>query len=364
MATEENFIPLPLLMYANPSLRLELFAKKMQFCCYQCDFSKKGADLKKKEMKRIYLNECIEFLKNRKDILIEPVYALTFALFGHNVFRTLPIKKRIFDPDFDDSEPAPAWSHLRLVYVFFIGVLESPDFQPSKAKKFVDESFLSRVIETFASGDQYERECLRTTLHRIYSKFITFRAFLRREISFQIQHLLHEHCYFPGITELLEVVGSIINGLAAPIKAEHVRFLHVTLLPLHSLPKIDHFHPQLCYCIIQYFKKDQEIIEEFFRKFFKRWPKICTAKEMLFLDELEELTDIVHPNEFLKIQDLFYNQLSSSIVSNNSQVKRHCRAMVIGGSVKGGEGPFPQFLVIGQKSNQIFIILTVLHRRV
>ena len=166
------FVPLPLLLYAKPAQRLELFAKKMKACCQNCNFNDSGADLKKKEMKRIYLNECIEFLKDRKEIFIEPIYALIFALFGHNVFRTLPSKFRNYDPELDDYIRDPSWPHLELVYIFFIRVLEAPDFQACKAKKFLNCSFMAKVIDSFASNDANEREYLKKTLHRLYKKFI------------------------------------------------------------------------------------------------------------------------------------------------------------------------------------------------
>ena len=39
-----------------------------------------------------------------------------------------------------------------------------------------------------------------------------------------------------GIAELLEILGSIINGFALPLKDEHKQFLLKALLPLHKVP--------------------------------------------------------------------------------------------------------------------------------
>lgn len=38
-----------------------------------------------------------------------------------------------------------------------------------------------------------------------------------------------------GMTEILEVLASIINGFTRPVKAEHLDFLERVLLPLHAL---------------------------------------------------------------------------------------------------------------------------------
>lgn len=318
---KENLAPIPLLAYAKPAARLELFAKKLKFCCQLYDFSSTKASIKFKETKRIYLNECIEFLKERKDVLVEPVYALSFALFSHNVLRVIPSKTQLYDPDRNDHVQDPSWVHMQLVYIYFIRLLDSPNFHSSKAKQFIDHSFVSRLIDLFASDDEDERDHLRVTLHRIYAKFISLRAFMRKEITNKCLELVFEDLYLPGITELLEVLGSIINGYSSPVKPEHVCFLHQVLIPLHYLPKIKHFHPQLVYCISQYFEKDPSVVEGFIKKFIKRWPKTKSPKELRFLDELEELIDIIPPKEFVKIQETVFTQLAKCIRSNNSQVR-------------------------------------------
>ena len=317
---EESLTPLPLLLYAKPSVRLELFAKKIKFCCQVCNFKDSSADTKRKELKRIYLNECIDFIKDRRGVLIEPIYAMVFALVAHNAFRSLPAHKKPYDPEDDDQVTEITWPHLQLVYAFFIKVLEAPDFQPSTAKKFIDPAFVTKIIEMFATDDENERDCLKTTLHRIYAKFLGMRAYIRKEISNKCLELIYGTLYFPGITEILEVLGSIINGFACPIKVEHIQFLNHVLLPLHSLPKLQHFHAQLVYCVVQYFEKDPTLAEEFVKKFLKRWPKTSSSKEVLFLDELEELIDVIQPIEFIKIEEVVFRQLARCIKSEQAQV--------------------------------------------
>jgi serine/threonine-protein phosphatase 2A regulatory subunit B' len=63
-----------------------------------------------------------------------------------------------------------------------------------------------------------------------------------------------------GIGELLEILGSIINGFAIPLKKEHLQFLEKALLPLHKPRSVAVYHPQLSYCISQYVEKDPETI--------------------------------------------------------------------------------------------------------
>jgi serine/threonine-protein phosphatase 2A regulatory subunit B' len=58
-----------------------------------------------------------------------------------------------------------------------------------------------------------------------------------------------------GIGELLEILGSIINGFAKPLKHEHVLFLTKALLPLHKPRVVRLYHQQLSYCVVQYVEK-------------------------------------------------------------------------------------------------------------
>lgn len=117
----------------------------------------------------------------------------------------------------------------QLVYEFFLRFLESPDFQPNIAKKYIDQRFVMQVsteqylflcvvlyifawsfflcqwslylmfrciwyqglsnlfcaqlLELFDSEDPRERDFLKTTLHRIYGKFLGLRAYIRKQIN-------------------------------------------------------------------------------------------------------------------------------------------------------------------------------------
>jgi len=40
-----------------------------------------------------------------------------------------------------------------------------------------------QLLDLFDSEDPRERECLKTVLHRIYGKFLSLRAFIRKQIN-------------------------------------------------------------------------------------------------------------------------------------------------------------------------------------
>ena len=104
----------------------------------------------------------------------------------------------------------------------------------------------SQLLTLFDSEDPRERDYLKTILHRVYGKFMSHRPFIRRSINNIFYTFVYEHGEHNGISELLEILGSIINGFALPLKEEHKNFLSKALIPLHKPKSINAFHQQVC----------------------------------------------------------------------------------------------------------------------
>ena len=90
---------------------------------------------------------------------------------------------------------------------------------------YVNSDFLHSIIELFDSKDQRERDFIKTIVHRIYGKFIPLRPLIRRMIHNVFYEAIYEKEMRNGIGEMLEIIGSIINGFAVPVKMEHKLFL-------------------------------------------------------------------------------------------------------------------------------------------
>jgi len=123
-----------------------------------------------------------------------------------------------------------------------------------------------------------------------------------------------------GIAELLEILGSIINGFALPLKAEHRGFLSNVLTPMHKVKGLAAFHPQLSYCVTQFVDKDPTLAVPVLSGLLKYWPVTNSSKEMLFLNELEELLELTQQEEFKNILVPLFTQLSRAIGSPHFQV--------------------------------------------
>ncbi|KAI9355737.1 phosphatase 2A regulatory B subunit-domain-containing protein [Zopfochytrium polystomum] len=307
-----------------PSERQDLFIKKLQQCSVLFDFNDALSDLKGKEIKRQTLTELVEYISNNRGIITDPIYPELINMFATNLFRTIPPQINptgdAFDPEEDEPVLEMAWPHLQIVYELFLRFVESPDFNTNIAKKYIDQHFILQLLELFDIEDPRERDFLKTTLHRIYGKFLNLRAFIRRSINNVFLQFVYELERHNGIAELLEILGSIINGFALPLKEEHKTFLTRVLLPLHKAKSLTLYHPQLAYCVVQFLEKDPSLTEEVVCGLLRFWPKTNSPKEVMFLNEVEEILDVMEPEEFQKIQVPLFQQIARCVSSTHFQV--------------------------------------------
>jgi serine/threonine-protein phosphatase 2A regulatory subunit B' len=325
ISKNRELVKLPLLKECSQNDREKLFTEKIQQCSVIFDFvNDPVSDLKWKEVKRSTLSELVEFITTNRGVITEPIYEEIVRMFSINMFRTLPPCSNPagteFDPDDDEPNLEMAWPHLNIVYEFFLRFLESPDFQPNIAKKFIDQKFLLHILDLFDSEDPRERDFLKTVLHRIYGKFLGLRAYIRKQINNIFHRFIYETERHNGIAELLEILGSIINGFALPLKDEHKHFLIKVLLPLHKVKSLNVYHPQLAYCVVQFLEKDPSLTEQVIVGLLKFWPKTHSPKEVMFLNELEEILDVIEPVEFQKVMVPLFKQLARCVSSPHFQV--------------------------------------------
>lgn len=308
----------------SPSRRQELFMQKLDQCNIIFDFNDPSADMKSKEIKRLALHELLDYVAQNRQVITEPMYPRVVEMFNKNLFRPIPPplnpQGEAFDPEEDEPVLEVAWPHVQVVYEFFLRFIESQDFNTNFAKQYIDHSFVLQLLELFDSEDPRERDFLKTTLHRIYGKFLNLRSFIRRSINNVFFQFVYETERFNGIAELLEILGSIINGFALPLKEEHKLFLTRVLIPMHKPKNLSMYHPQLAYCIVQFLEKDAGLTEEVVVGLLRYWPKVNSTKEVMFLNEVEDIFEVMDPAEFAKVQEALFTQLAKSVSSPHFQV--------------------------------------------
>ncbi|CAI0407651.1 unnamed protein product [Linum tenue] len=308
--------PLPLFRDVPVSERQNLFLRKLQICCFQFDFGDTLKSVREKEIKRQTLLELVDFIQSGSGKINENCQEEMIRMVSVNIFRSLPPNSH------EKEEPylEPSWPHLQLVYEIVLRYVVSSDTDTKVAKRYIDHSFVLKLLDLFDSEDPREREYLKTILHRIYGKFMVHRPFIRKAINNIFYRFVYETDRHSGIGELLEILGSIINGFALPMKEEHKLFLVRALIPLHKPKAISIYHQQLSYCITQFVEKDYKLADTVIRGLLKYWPVTNCQKEVLFLGELEEVLEATQPAEFQRCMVPLFRQIGRCLTSSHFQV--------------------------------------------
>ncbi|KAI5061061.1 hypothetical protein GOP47_0023566 [Adiantum capillus-veneris] len=324
---DTSFEPLPSFRDVPSSERPNLFIRKLDLCCVVFDFSDASKNVKEKEIKRQTLVELVDYVGSCTSKFSEFAMEEVARMVARNIFRTLlPLRRHeasvVDSYDAEDEEQAmePSWPHLQLVYELFLRFIVSSEVDPKICKRYVKQSFIHRLMGLFDSEDFREREYLKTILHRVYGKYMSYRPFIRRTISHIFYRFIFETEKHNGIAELLEILSSIINGYALPVKEEHKLFLVRALIPLHKPTCVSAYHRQLNGCIIQFVEKDFKLADTIIRGLLKYWPITNSHKEVLFLNELEEVLELTQPAEFQRCMVPLFKRIGQSLNSPHFQV--------------------------------------------
>ena len=315
--------------FGNSGKRSSLDSEKEEllsvitFCTLVFTFTDPSESPSQQELKRLKLTKLLSFVKSTKNPIHDQILSPLVSMLAANLFRPLspsshPSVICYLADEEDTSNPAPAWPHLQIVYEILFRLVHNTD---AKAlRDYIDHSFLHNLLSLFQSEDPREREILKNVYHRIYSKFTFYRSFMRKAMNDAFLQYVFETERHYGIGDLLEIWGSIINGFTIPIKEEHKIFLIRVLIPLHKPKGLQVYHRQLAYCVSQFVQKEPVLGEIVIRGILKYWPITNCQKEVLLVGELEELVEILDPEQFRKLALPLCTQIARCLSSWNSQV--------------------------------------------
>eukprot|EP00929_Paragymnodinium_shiwhaense_P019772 TRINITY_DN13372_c0_g1_i1.p1 TRINITY_DN13372_c0_g1~~TRINITY_DN13372_c0_g1_i1.p1 ORF type:complete len:945 (-),score=280.51 TRINITY_DN13372_c0_g1_i1:158-2992(-) len=330
-AAEKNeFNVLPKLKDVADEEKENLFRAKLQLCCKLYDFNNEQLPLEK-EAKRQTLLELVEFVNTKMDVTVtENMMKDSMNMCAANIFRSLFIKERspldIVDPEDDEPYLDKEWPHLEIAYEFLLRYVSSKDIPAEPhpnaklAVKHLNSKFTGKLLALLDSDDARERDYIKMIMQRIYSKFISLRTFIRRAIQNACLKAIYESEMQNGIQELLELLQNIISGFKVPLKSEHRALLFKVLIPLHKVRSLPFFHASVAHCISQYVEKDPRFISEIVHALLHIWPNSMAAKQVLFMDEIEEMLSLVKSHDWPRLQDAFIRQLCLCISSEHIQV--------------------------------------------
>lgn len=308
------------------SEKMNLLVSKLSLCCVTFDFTDPGKNTMEKDVKRQILMDILDFVASGSIRFAESAVLAMCRMCAINLFRVFPPSYRSNstgsggENDHDDPKFDPAWSHLQAVYDILLKFVTSSCLDIKVAKKYIDHAFILRLLDLFDSEDPRERECLKTVMHRIYGKFMVHRPFIRKSISTIFYRFVSETEKHNGISELLEIFGSVISGFALPLKEEHKIFFSRVVIPLHKPKSLGAYFQQLSYCIMQFIEKEPRLASVVIKGLLKYWPITNSQKEVMFLGEIEEILEMINTVEFEKVMVPLFLRISCCINSFHFQV--------------------------------------------
>lgn len=318
----------PLLAFkdVSNSEKMNLFISKLSLCCVVFDFTDPAKNVQEKDLKRSTLLELVEFVSENPPKFSEPAILASCKMCSINLFRVFPpnCRSRSSSSGENENDDEPtfdlAWSHLQLVYDFLLKFVTSSSLEAKAAKKYVNNDFISRIIDLLESEDPRERDCLKAILHRVYGKFMIHRPFIRKCICNVFYRFVFEVEKHNGIAELLEIFGSVITGFALPLKEEHKIFFWRALVPLHKPKSLGVYFQQLSYCVTQFVEKEPKLASNLIQGLLRYWPITNSQKEVMFLGELEEILEVISMAEFQKVMVPLFCRIRHCINSYHFQV--------------------------------------------
>lgn len=303
--------------------RDEVFIAKLNECKSILDFSNPRAQFREKEIKRRHLVDISEYVSSEKGALNAQTYGAFMDMIGTNIVRALPHNAPMdLVVEAEDDEPfyEPSWPHLQLVYELLRKFVMSSVTDNPGARAVITVPFVTGLVEMFQTEDPRERDYLKTILHRVYGKMMPLRVHIRHAMVDMFHRVVYENERSHGLSELLEILGSIIHGFAIPLKEEHRDLLMTGLLPLHLPASLPSYHDQLSFCVGQYAEKEHVLGREILKSILRHWPMRSSRKEVLLLMEMEEILEVMGEDEVECMIPMVFNRLGRCIESPQFQV--------------------------------------------
>lgn len=175
-----------------------LFREKLELCCVTFDFFNVNAFMVEKNKKKLILEELIDHTKPESDITFseETVKALV-KMIRINLFNApLPPvshEEELFGfSEVDEVILETMWTHAQPVYQLFLNFIVHRNAETNIVRRHITPPFIRRFMELFDVDDAREREYVKTLLHRMYGRFLSYRAGMRKMIAHTFHHVVYE----------------------------------------------------------------------------------------------------------------------------------------------------------------------------
>eukprot|EP01083_Nonionella_stella_P013939 39213_1 len=275
-----------------------LMKEKIELCEYICDFNRTEDESEALciENKTDVLTNILQYMSGHNWGNMQ-LFEQCLETIKHNLFRPLPA-----DHPFDDVYD-PAWAHIQLMYELTYHVSGNVSIEKKTMQTYFDAVFLRQLINLFCSPDDREPEYVKIIVHQIYSRFMKLRPPIRKGLGEYCYPYIYLSTYrddalWQGVPQILEIFGSVFQGLNVPVKSDYHDIMRNVIIPLHKSFHLDEFHGELVICCIYFLDKEPSAAPSILGGILKFWPKQNPLKEQLFMSEIIDILKVCadHPN--------------------------------------------------------------------
>ena len=92
-------------------------------------------------------------------------------------------------------------------------------------------------------------------------------------------------------------------------------------MPLHRPKTLSMYHQQLAYCVMQYIEKDVAMSAIVVEGLIKCWPWTSSSKQVVFLNELEEVLELMGAEQIEKVLEPLFRTVAKCVGCRHFQVR-------------------------------------------
>jgi len=294
----------------------ELFLKKLQICCVQCDYTDADADLVAKRVKSNALNEILSVISNpiNDQYLTECVVDQLFLMIEANLFRVFPdLGLKYF---FNGDEPIVnenSWPHLSIVYQI---LFKFQNFHMND-KHFTNQ-FLSKILSLFNSPDTNERNFVFQFLSSFTNPNIS-RIVLKQSTYFIISYI---DGYMPPfcVSPFLKVFMHYYKIPNSQYFNELKDAFFYGLLPIIHSPHYMIYDQQIVKIIDMFLQRDASYSLTILNYFLKHWPVLSPSKQIGHLKIIIIVCEYLSSSDFSRICEQLFRFFASCTKSHINRV--------------------------------------------
>ena len=319
----------------------KIFKIKCQQCTRVCDFT----DSEQSEAiqnKTLVLEDILQAVSSKDVItkLCATDYEALYRCFERNVIRTTTdppaswVSASFVNCATDRIEEV-GWEHIRLFYKILTEFFRNSRFNAKWCLEKVAK-LQREIVMMFRAPDERERKKVMKLFHAMYLVFGHLRTAGRRLYTMFLEEFAHSSVPHFGVQEVLDAICPIVCGFSVPLIDVNLTLFMRVILPLHQSKYVKFYHRSLTAVVVAFVKKQESLGLTTVRELVKCWPITNPVTQVLFIGELEKVSQVLSPEQNREFTEVFCKILGRSVNSVSYPIAE--RSLML------WDGPFARFI--------------------